>query len=239
MTQKKKKSDWLITIFSYVNIKNLRFFVTRDLSTHWVLKVPLCDSRSAHIGNATWGSQAGFVHTTRGQKLWTRNMKGFQFLGARGNQSAQRKPTKVGMELANQIYIHHWLAALVKWKSTSTKPTSPTTGVAVLEWVRTRESGSESESTRPESESESESIRPESESIRCESESIGPESESESESIGPESESESSGSESESESASPTKVRVSPDSAWTHESNSRKVLYFDPTFNHFCWTLYW
>ena len=61
---------------------------------------------------------------------------------------------------------------------------------AVLEWVRTRESGSESESTRPESESESESIRPESESIRCESESIGPESESESESVRPESESE-------------------------------------------------
>ena len=117
--------------------------------------------------------------------------------------------------------------------------------LTVLEWVRTRESGSESESTRPESESESESIRPESESIRCESESIWPESESESESIGPESESESesSGSESESESASPTKVRVSPDlspdSAWTHESNNRKVLYFNPTFNHFCWALYW
>ena len=110
---------------------------------------------------------------------------------------------------------------------------------AVLEWVRTRESGSESESTRPESESESESIRPESESIRCESESIGPESESESESIRPESESESesSGLESESESASPTEVRVSPDlspdSAWTHESNNRKVLCFNPTFNHF------
>ena len=86
----------------------------------------------------------------------------------------------------------------------------------MLEWVRTRESNSESESTRPESESES--IRSESESIRCESESIGPESESESESIGPESESESSGSESESES-------LSPDSVWTHESNNRKVLY--------------
>ena len=100
----------------------------------------------------------------------------------------------------------------------------------MLEWVRTRESGSESESTRPESESES--ITPESESIRCESESIGPESESESESTGPESESESesSRSESESESASPTEVRVSPDSAWTHESNNRKVLYFNPTF---------
>ena len=98
------------------------------------------------------------------------------------------------------------------------------------------ESGSESESTRP----ESESIRPESESIMCESESIGPESESES--IRPESESESSGSESKSESVSPTEVRVSPDlspdSTWTHESNNRKVLCFNPTFNHFCWALY-
>ena len=96
--------------------------------------------------------------------------------------------------------------------------------LSVLEWVWTRESSSESESTRPESESESESIRPESESIRCESESIEPESESESESIGPESES--SGSESESES-------LSPDSAWTHESNNRKVLYFNPTLTIF------
>ena len=42
-------------------------------------------------------------------------------------------------------------------------------------------------------------------------------------------------------SPSPTKVRVSPDlspdsapdSTWTHESNSRKVLYSNPTFNHF------
>ena len=55
--------------------------------------------------------------------------------------------------------------------------------LAVLEWVRTHESGSESESTRPESESES--IRPESESIRGESESTGPEAKSEFESIGP------------------------------------------------------
>ena len=107
-----------------------------------------------------------------------------------------------------------------------TSPYSISMGVTPR--VRTHESGSESESTRPESESESESIR-------SESESTGPESESES--IGPESESESesSGSESESESASPTKVRVSPDlspdSAWTHESNNRKVLYFNPTFN--------
>ena len=42
-------------------------------------------------------------------------------------------------------------------------------------------------------------------------------------------------------SLSPTKVRVSPDlspdSAWSHEPNSRKVLYFYPTFN-FCWIIY-
>ena len=66
----------------------------------------------------------------------------------------------------------------------------------------------------------------------------GPNRQLQSESIGPECESESSESESESESASSTKVRVSPDlspyPAWTHESNNRKVLYFNPTFNHFC-----
>ena len=27
--------------------------------------------------------------------------------------------------------------------------------------------------------------------------------------------------------------------AWTHESNNRKVLCFNSTFNHFCWALYW
>ena len=41
----------------------------------------------------------------------------------------------------------------------------------VLEWLRTRESSSESESTGPESESESESIGPEFESSGSESES--------------------------------------------------------------------
>ena len=40
------------------------------------------------------------------------------------------------------------------------------------------------------------------------------------ESIGPESES--------------NKSRVSPDLVWTHESNSRKVCYFNLTFNNFC-----
>ena len=30
-----------------------------------------------------------------------------------------------------------------------------------------------------------------------------------------------------------TKVRVSPDLVWTHESSSRKVHYFNPTFNNF------
>ena len=77
----------------------------RDISTHWVLKAPLFDSRSAHIGNQTSGRQAGFIHTTRDHKLLTRNMKGFRFLGVGGNRSARRKPTKAGMESANQIHI--------------------------------------------------------------------------------------------------------------------------------------
>ena len=61
----------------HCNLIFFAVFVTRDISTHWVLKAPLCDSRSAHIGNQTSGRQAGFIHTTRDQKLLTRNMKGF------------------------------------------------------------------------------------------------------------------------------------------------------------------
>ena len=41
----------------------------------------------------------------RDQKLWSRNVEGFQFLGVGGNWSAQRKPNKAGMESANQIHI--------------------------------------------------------------------------------------------------------------------------------------
>ena len=37
----------------------------------------------------------------RNRILW----EGVRFLGVGGNWSARRKPTKVGMELANQIYI--------------------------------------------------------------------------------------------------------------------------------------
>ena len=49
--------------------------------------------------------RALFINTGRDQKLWTRNMKGFRFLGVGGNRSAGRKPTKAGMELANLIHI--------------------------------------------------------------------------------------------------------------------------------------
>ena len=38
---------------------------------------------------------------TRNRILW----KGIQFLGVGGNRSAWRKPTKAGMEMANQIHI--------------------------------------------------------------------------------------------------------------------------------------
>ena len=46
-------------------------FCNARLPTHWVLKGLLCDSCSAHIGNQTRGSQAGFVHTTRDQNYWS------------------------------------------------------------------------------------------------------------------------------------------------------------------------
>ena len=53
-----------------------------------------------------------------------------QFLGVGGNRSARRKPTKADMESKNHIHIYnHWLAALVKEKWTSTKPTRLATGV--------------------------------------------------------------------------------------------------------------
>ena len=64
----------------------------------------------------------------RNRILW----EGVRFLGVGGNRSAQRKPTKAGMESANQIHIqpgYNWLAALVKGKCTSTKPTRLATGV--------------------------------------------------------------------------------------------------------------
>ena len=57
-------------------------------------------------------------------------MKGFRFLGVGGNQSARRKPTKAGMESANQTHVQPLaIAALVKGKRSSTKPTRLATGV--------------------------------------------------------------------------------------------------------------
>ena len=50
----------------------------RDLSTQWVLQASLCDSHSAHIGSyKPEAAKQAFVHTTKNQKLWTRNMEGF------------------------------------------------------------------------------------------------------------------------------------------------------------------
>ena len=47
----------------------------------------------------------GTLLTIRDQKPWARNMERFWFLGVGGNRSTQRKPTKVGMESANQIHV--------------------------------------------------------------------------------------------------------------------------------------
>ena len=100
----------------------------RDISTHWVLKAPLCDSRSTHIGNSTSGRQADLIHT-RDQKLGTRNMKGFRFLGVGGNRSARRKPTKAGMESANQIHIQPLASCIGERKVFEHLPTRLATGV--------------------------------------------------------------------------------------------------------------
>ena len=61
----------------------------------------------------------------RNRILW----EGVRFLGVGGNRSARRKPTKAGMESATKFTYNHWLAALVKGKCTSTKPTRLATGV--------------------------------------------------------------------------------------------------------------
>ena len=104
-------------------------FSNARLPTHWVLKAPLCDSRSAHIGYYSSGRQAGFVHITKDQKPWTRNMKGYRFLGVRRNRSARRKPTKAGMESANQIHIQPLASCMGERKVFEHKPTRLATGV--------------------------------------------------------------------------------------------------------------
>ena len=44
------------------------------------------------------------------------NMKGFRFLGVGGNRSARRKPTKAGMESANQTHIQPLASCIGKRK---------------------------------------------------------------------------------------------------------------------------
>ena len=53
-------------------------------------------------------------------------MKEFRFLGVGGNRSARRKPTKAGMESANQIHIQP-LASCIGERSVRAlnQPTSP------------------------------------------------------------------------------------------------------------------
>ena len=57
-------------------------------------------------------------------------MKGFRFLGVGGNRSARREnlPRRVWNQQTKFTY-NHWLAALVKGKCWSTKPTRLATGV--------------------------------------------------------------------------------------------------------------
>ena len=66
---------------------------------YWVLKAPLWGNRRAHQAATDTPSQWGTRNTE--QNLW----EGVWFLGVGGNWSARRKPTKAGMESANQIHI--------------------------------------------------------------------------------------------------------------------------------------
>ena len=66
------------------------------------------------------------------QKLWTRHTEGFRFLGAGGNRSSRRKPTKTGMESANQIHIQPLASCIGEkkvYEHSNTKPTRLATGV--------------------------------------------------------------------------------------------------------------
>ena len=56
-------------------------------------------------------------------------MKGFRFLGVGGNQSTRRKPTKTGMESANQTHIQPLASCIGERKCWSTKPTCLATAV--------------------------------------------------------------------------------------------------------------
>ena len=82
-----------------------------------------------YIGYYTSGRQAGLVHTTRDQKLWTRNMKRYRFLGVGGNRSAWRKPTRAGVESANQIHIQPLASCIGERKVFEHKRTRLDTGV--------------------------------------------------------------------------------------------------------------
>ena len=57
-------------------------------------------------------------------------MKGFRFLGVGGNRSARGEnlPRQVWKRQTKFTY-NHWLAALVKGKCSSTKPTRLATGI--------------------------------------------------------------------------------------------------------------
>ena len=50
-------------------------------------------------------------------------MKGYRVLGVRGNRSARRKPTKAGMESANQIHIQSLTSCIGERKVFEHKPT--------------------------------------------------------------------------------------------------------------------
>ena len=124
--------DWLqhaCSVGGVYEIIIICSFCNLWLPTHWVLKGLVCASGSCTHSWSNLRQSSRLVHIKRHQKLWIRNMKGFQFLGVKGNRHAWKKPTRAGMELANKIHIQPLASCIGKGKCPSTKPTRLTTGV--------------------------------------------------------------------------------------------------------------
>ena len=69
--------------------------------------MPCCVTVAAHRTQVIKPRRihAGLYTQRETRKLWTRIKEGFQILDVGRNRSARRKPTKAGMESANQIHI--------------------------------------------------------------------------------------------------------------------------------------
>ena len=98
-------------------------FCTARLTTQWVLKASLCDSSSTHIPRA---AKQACTHNERPETMDQKY--GRIPIFRRRRKLEKTYQGRYGIGKPNSLN-HHWLAALVKGKCTSTKPTCLTTVV--------------------------------------------------------------------------------------------------------------